>query len=238
MTPLTICLSYYENPGMLAHQLRNLAALPLAMRVALDLVVVDDGSPAAPAEQVFKAESAGIRSAELYRMREDIAWNQDACRNLAVSLARTEWVLLTDMDHVPTEALLRRAMSKPLDPSAAYTFRRVSAPDLTPYKPHPNSWLMTRALYDRVGGYDERYAGVYGTDGAFRRGVEKNASAVIEIKEALIRVPREVIADASTTTLARKSPDNDRAKAERAAQIKASGQLRPVRGLFAWDRVA
>jgi hypothetical protein len=39
-------------------------------------------------------------------MREDIAWNQDACRNLAVSLARTEWVLLTDMDHVPTEALL------------------------------------------------------------------------------------------------------------------------------------
>jgi hypothetical protein len=71
---------------------------------------------------------------------------------------------------------------------------------------------MTRALYDRVGGYDERYAGVYGTDGAFKRGVEKNASAVIEIKEALIRVPREVIADASTTTLARKSPDNDRSQ--------------------------
>jgi len=234
MTPLTICMAYYLNQGMLEHQLANLWRLPKAMREALTLIVVDDGSPV-PARLPDRLDGLDVR---LYRMRVDVPWNQDACRNLAVSEATTEWVLLTDMDHVPTEALLRRAMEKPLDPQLVYTFRRVSAPALTPYKPHPNSWLMTRAMYDRIGGYDERYAGVYGTDGAFKRGVETNAKAVVEIKEALVRYPREVIADASTSTLARKGPENDALKAARTAQIKASGQRRPVRGLFAWDRIA
>lgn len=234
MRDLTICLAYYENAGMLARQIEALADLPAEMRAHLELVVVDDGSPAAPATFPGKLPC----HARLYRMDVDIPWNQDACRNLAVAEASTDWVLMTDMDHVPSEQLLKRAMTGRLDAADAYTFARVTAPHLTAYKPHPNSWLMTREMYARTGGYDERYAGVYGTDGMFRGRVEAAALRIIPLKEPLIRYPREVIPDASTTTLVRKSPENDARKGEVKAMIKASGELRPVRGLTPWTRVA
>jgi hypothetical protein len=109
---------------------------------------------------------------------------------------------------------------------------------MAPYKPHPNSWLLTRAMYDRVGGYDERYRGVYGTDGIFAKQLRQNARKIAPLKEVLIRYPREVVPDASTTTLARKSVENELRRAAVKAQIKGSGQREPIRGLTAWDRVA
>lgn len=234
MRTVTLCLAYYENAGMLAAQVAALAALPAELREYIAVIVVDDGSPTAPA-RLPDIQPCPMR---LYRMREDIPWNQDACRNLAVAEAPDGWVLLTDMDHVPTEKLWRRILHRDLDPSCAYTFARVSAPKMDPYKPHPNSWLMTRRLFQQTGGYDERYRGVYGTDGIFKRRLEAHVASIVPLKEALIRYPREVIADASTTTLARKSPENDARKAEVRTKIQESGVLAPARGLTAWDRIA
>lgn len=234
--PVTLCLAYYDNPKMLEIQVANLRRLPEPLREAARLIVVDDASPrwpaALPADLPFPAS--------LFRMREDIPWNQDACRNLAVEQAESEWVLLTDMDHLPPERLWQRIMTGPLDPANAYTFARVTAPRLEPYKPHPNSWLMTRDLYNKAGGYDERYAGIYGTDGKFRKQVQAVAQEVGVIKEALHRYPREYVADASTTTLERKSDHNAAAKAKVDAQLAAiaAEATRPLRGRFKWDRVS
>lgn len=228
--PFTLALPYYSNPGMLEIQCDALAALPHTLRRALTLIVVDDGSPV-PAR--LRADLPF--DARLYRMREDIPWNQDACRNLGVAEAPTEWVLVTDMDHVPTEALWRRLMGGALG-GFAYTFARVNAPNLEPYKPHPNSYALTRKQFDAVGGYDERYRGIYGTDGAFRKGLDK-VTTVVALTEALVRYPREVQPDASTTTLTRKSDENARRKKALDEQIKLSGRPRPARGLTAWDRV-
>jgi hypothetical protein len=36
-------------------------------------------------------------------------------------------------------------------------------------RPHPNSYLMRRADFWHMGGYDEDFRGWYGTDGNFRR---------------------------------------------------------------------
>jgi hypothetical protein len=87
-----------------------------------------------------------------------------------------------------------------------YRFGRVSAPRMEPYKPHPNSWALTRRTYWECGGYDERLGGNYGTDGDFLVRVRGRRS-IEELSEVLIRVPRDVIADASTTTLERKRPE-------------------------------
>jgi hypothetical protein len=233
---VTLALAYYENPGMLDEQYARLRALPVDLRRWLRLVVVDDASPTRPARPPGVPLGLPV---ELYRLLVDVPWNQDACRNLAMSVTEG-WALLTDIDHVVPEATWRAVVGGKLREDVAYRFARVSAPDLAPYKPHPNTWLLTRAVYDLTGGYDERFAGVYGTDGKFAKQVA--AVAPVEaLKHVVIRVPRDVIPDASTTTLERRSPANDRRRArvhEALAALSPEERATPRRLTFPWERVA
>lgn len=234
MRNITLCLAYYENPTMLDVQIANLARLPGELREAVSLIVVDDCSPKHPA----KFPERMPVSAKLYRMRVDIPWNQDACRNLAVREAETDWVLLTDMDHMPPERTLARLVREGLYAGNAYTFTRVNV-DGSSYKPHPNSWCMTRELYDLAGGYDERFAGIYGTDGMFAGRLRKAAHDVLELPVPLVRYSRDDVPDASThpSVLTRKSPENDRKRQALKDEIRLTPGIRTVRGRFQWDRV-
>lgn len=231
MRSLTIVMAYYENPGMLARQYAALAAMAPSIREQVRLIVVDDGSPNAPAQP----GECGV-ALEIYRMGVDVRWNQDACRNLGVDRAPDGWVLLTDIDHLIPESTLASLIVHEIDDRLAYKFERVSEPDMTPYKPHPNSWFMTKALYDKIGGYDERFAGLYGTDGDFRDRVRAKAEIDI-LPVALVRVPREVTPDASTTMYLRKQPED----AEGIPRVKMQRAMEPgwktKRLTFPWSRV-
>ncbi len=70
---------------------------------------------------------------------------------------------------------------------------RVDAPNLTPYKPHPNTWLLTTDLFYRIGGYDERFSGFYGTDGEFRNRVQRTADEIGVKRRALLKALRSAI---------------------------------------------
>lgn len=231
MNDVTLCLAYYLNRTMLQLQFEKIRSYSKEIHEHLQVIVVDDGSPQDPATP----EDIGCKL-KIYRMGVDVRWNQDACRNLAVAEAETKWVLLTDMDHLVPEATMRDVITRKLSWKGIYRFSRVSAPDLAPYKPHPNSWLMTREMYDRIGGYDERFAGWYGTDSDFRD--RAAALAKIDIlKSVLVRVPREVIPDASTTTYARKTVEDNANLARIKAERRAEKDQRPKRNLFPWSRV-
>jgi hypothetical protein len=233
MRDLTVILAYYENPTMLEHQLGNLLAMAPDIHEHLTLIVVDDGSPTAPALPVMEMQQMPFKT-KLFRMDVDIPWNQDACRNLGVKHAKTDWLLLTDMDHVPPEKTLRTIMTAKLKPDTFYSLERVSAPDLTSYKPHPNSYIINRTIYRLAGGYDERWAGVYGTDGAFRTRI--NAIANWKLFPApLIRFGRETIPDASTTKYERRSDENALLKDQIGAKIRAEGGP-PITGRFSWTQ--
>lgn len=208
MRPFTLVMAYYDNPEMLRTQAKHWLELPDEIRDLLSVVIVDDGSPRWPALEALKSSPpfllATLHDLAIYRMGVDIPWNQDACRNIGVKHAR-DWVLLTDMDHVVPEATWRRLMLGDLEKKRAYRFGRVSAPGMAPYKLHPNTWAMRAKVYWKAGGYDETLAGNYGTDGDFLRRVGQVA-AIEELPEVVIRYPREVVPDASTTTLERKNP--------------------------------
>lgn len=234
MRALTVVLAYYDNARMLARQLAFYDALPLDLRLRTEVIIVDDGSTRFPANI---PRNLGIAT-RLYRMLEDIPWNQDACRNLGVSEAREGWILMTDMDHIPSLEVIEFAIRHPnLREDYAYTFGRVNFPDMDPYKPHPNSYLMTRAMYFAAEGYDERYRGIYGTDGAFAVRLREKAARIVERIEPLVRYSREQVPDASTTTLTRKSPENTRRRKELDNTIKKSKELAPVWGLTKWARI-
>lgn len=257
---VTIIFPYYENPGQLLKQYEALAALPADLRAAIHLIVCDDGSPkdaAAPpverlvseeesaAASILKDESTeqfharrrlGLASFQLFRVDVDIRWNWITCRNIGVHHAKTAWVLMTDIDHMIPAETARRITGGKLREDNVYRFERVDAPDLTPYKPHPNTWMMTRAMFDKIGGYDERFSGFYGTDGEFRDRVRANAAAVVMLPEVLIRVPREVQADASTTQYERKQPE-DREGVTAARRRIATEGGRPHRLTFPYHQV-
>lgn len=237
----TLILPYYENPTQLARQLNHLSSLPDDVRKHLYLIVVDDGSPIAPAAPIcrgFLLALDRLASFQLFRIDVDVRWNWLAARNVGVNHSHTEWNLLTDIDLELPEVTARRVIEKKLSPENVYRFGRLTAPEMTPYKPHPNSWLMTRQMFDKIGGYDERFSGFYGTDGEFRDRVRANAANVIILEEfPLIRIPRELVADASTTTYGRKEKQDHEGVTRIRAQIAREGG-RPLRLSFPYHRVA
>lgn len=211
-------MAYYQNAGMLKEQFSRIRALPAEMRDQICVNVCDDGSPNGEAQ----GEPIGC-PLKIYRIDVDVRWNQDAARNITVANANTQWLLLTDMDHIVSMAAWTRILERKLHKMLVYRFSRVTLEPngkMSIYKPHPNSWLLTRAMFDLIGGYDERFAGHYGTDAEFRDRVAKTTTIEM-LDEYLIRVPRETIADASTTNYVRKGAPEDsgaiqRIKAERA----------------------
>lgn len=238
---LTLIYPYYDNPSMLKVQLEHLARLPADVRERLHLIVVDDGSPRCPLKSyIWSAPwniggSFGLASFRRFQILVDVRWNWIAARNLAMDRADTEWRLMTDIDHMVPEATFRRIMFGELETENAYRFSRVDAPDLTPYKPHPNSWLLTGKRFARAGGYDERFSGFYGSDGEWRDRLTAEAKEVVLLPEVLIRYPREVISDASTTSYGRKEKQDAEGVAKVRAAIKADPT--PHRLTFPWEEL-
>lgn len=233
---LSIVNAYYKNGEMLGRQFAHLAGLPAELREGLQYLVCDDASPKgfrAPAPPEDMGLGLGC---EVYRIAKKRPWNWIAARNIGAAHAAGDWLLFTDMDHMVSEAAVRRILEGKLDGRDVYRFARVDAPDLTPYKPHPNSWAMSRGMFDLFGGFDERYSGCYGSDGSVRNRLTALARQVVMLPEALIRVPREVVADASTTDFGRKGSEHNQKVAGVRERIEREGGP-PLTMSFAYSRV-
>jgi len=242
---VTLCLSYYENPEVLALQYERLRDLPAILKEHIRVIVVDDGT-AAPAHSslpgpgaktgpftpAFKEKLFGV-DLRLLAMDVDVRWNQDACRNLAVSQAETKWLLLTDIDHLIPAATWRSIITQRLSWKKVYTFERKTGPGLSVRNPHPNTWLLTRDTFEAAGGYDERFAGYYGTDGDFRDRLRR--VAVIEQLPLVIHeVTPDMVSDCRTRRYERKTHD-DRVTIPEIK--KRRGNAPTVRNRFPWHEV-
>lgn len=248
MRELTLVLPHFMNLGILAEHQRVWGDYPEAVRRALHVIVVDDCSPkgARPSRKSLTVD--GLGSLRLFRLLKKARWNWLACRNLGMHYATTPWVLLTDIDHVLPVETLTALLTTELEEDHVYRLSRVDAPrpwpyaldECSPYKPHPNTWLMTRAMFDRIGGYDERLSGCYGTDGEFRDRVHASSRAVVMLSAPLVRYPREIISDASTppTVYTRKNdPVNDEDLRTRRVMRDAHPGWRPLRLTFPYEQV-
>lgn len=246
MTMLSLVVPYYLNRTMLELQAREWARWSRKAKAQIEIIIVDDGSPE-PAADIDLGITSPIELS-IYRITEDRPWHQHAARNLGAHVATAPWLLLTDMDHVLTahqaDALLKR-LGK-LDPGTAYFLHRIEASTglptmasdgLTP-KPHPNSFVMTRDLYWQAGGYDEDFCGIYGTDGLFKARLFQLAEQGFLKHVALTRYWRDIVPDASTTTLQRKEGRKPGDKEAVAIRKKAEGREGQITTLnFPWERV-
>ena len=245
---LTIIHPYYENPTMFRLQQEEWEEYPFWLKEKIEFIVVDDGSPDFPAlDNVVVPRSFKFR---LYRIKVDVRWNWLACRNLAAKKAKKGWLLLTDMDHMvrrgAAEMIVRMIERDKVSRKCAYNLAREDVPDYTPYKPHPNTWLVWKGFYWKAGGYDETFSGYYGTDAAFRRRVVMNMDPnkigkgfelfqkVPLIQNVKVtRYPGDVVPDARTTRYERKTAKDIAIKRELQRSI-----VRQTKTLtFPWERL-
>lgn len=251
MRPITLILPHFMNLGMLAEHQRVWMDYPEDLRAKLHVIVVDGGSPKGSRPTPRDITATGLGSLRVFRILKHVRWNWLASRNLGMAEATTDWRLLTDVDHVLPAVTCKAMMTAPLDKDSIYRLARVDAPHPWPYRIedcpvretkrfHPNTWFLTGPMYDRVGGYDERLSGCYGTDGEFRDRVQATARAVVALSDVLVRYSREVIVDASTPPeiyTRKNDPKNDnelKARREKRALIP---DWQPLRGTFKWEQV-
>lgn len=241
MPELTLCVPVYRNPAMLARQAEEWEKYSAGIHV----IVVDDGSPEPHAPIV-----SGTR-AEVYRILTDIGWNRGGARNLAATVARTEWIVHVDVDHLlPADSADRLLHFKP-EPGAWYRFPRwrVGAADETrkkdkvprdmtfaPIHPHIDSYLIERSLFWRAGGYDEDYSGCLGGGTPFLKSLERRVPVSMLPDVMPLHVyTRDAVPDASDCHLSRDPAEFTRRRKdkERRGDTVPHSPLR-----FPWERVA
>lgn len=241
---ITLVMPYYMNAAMLGLHYRNFQSWPSKVRKAITVVIVDDGSPVMPASNVPRPYD--MPEIEIYRVLMDKPWHQHGARNLGAHVATGEWLLLTDMDHMleadAAARICKLVREGALDAGTCYMLDRIEADTREPTrapngvpKPHPNSFLMTRELFWQIGGYDERACGLYGTDKLFReRAFTIGGRGHLDVP--LVRYWRDLVPDASTTTLERKEGRDPAHHRQVMASIAAEPEARKVLD-FEWEQV-
>lgn len=242
MRDITLIFPVWNNPIMANIQMGYYSSLPAEVRAHLHVILVDDCSerpPIVPAGLNFDYRE--------YRVLKHRRWDWLICRNLGMAEAETEWRIMTDIDHIVPEETLRYVMEQPLDAHRPYWFTRktlTSPTDFTAlvdYKSHHDSWMMTGEAFEKVGGYDERYSGNYGSSGEFTNRVRATLGKPVELPVPLWRVGRETVPDASTPKEIDGVPTRKQPK-DRAGMIEARRRIMkeggpPRRLTLPWERV-
>ncbi len=149
-----------------ANQSKNTAVAELLARYAnydpalldrIHFVIVDDGSPLQSDPPDLPLNLTWIR------IREDIAWNQPGARNLGAVYAKSDKILITDLDHEFPEATLRALVERSSPGKRIRKFWR-RKPDGSFYECHPNTFFLSRARFLELYGYEEEFCGAYASD--------------------------------------------------------------------------
>lgn len=206
---LTFVYPYYQCAEFFRQQVAVWRSYPSDLKQHVSIIVVDDGSPT-------PAQHPGLKELRLFRIGVDVPWNWLAARNIGAQYADDGWLLLTDMDHVVPAPTLQTVVYGVHDPKVVYAFSRREHTGQAVH-PHSASFLMTRAMFWKIGGYDENLVGAYGTDGMYRKRMAQHARVQI-LTDELIRY--EYVNDASVTTYERKTETMRQVKRAKLAALK------------------
>lgn len=226
---VTLILPYFENPKFLRTQVGWWSTFPEHLRRHLSVIVVDDCSTEHPASEALDAMIP--LNLRLFRITQKVRWNWLAARNIGAHHASDGWIVLTDMDHVLPQSTAEALIYGKHDESTVYGFSRIEHTG-EQINPHSASFFMTKAMFWRIGGYDERYSGAYGSDGRYRKRLLGMAPFAV-LRDRLVR--HEYQGDSSTSVYKRKQPEDTALLAKIDTKVKANPK--PVVLSFPYEEI-
>jgi len=137
--------------------LENFASYPADILDRTHFVIVDDGSPID-----YEPRHFGLNLTWL-RITDDIPWNNPGARNLGVTYAKSENIVISDTDHDLPPETMRYLIGRPDCRKSFYKFKRLNhSGELQ--NAHANMFFMARSRFMKFFGYDEEFCGHYAHD--------------------------------------------------------------------------
>ncbi len=207
---ITLGTTYYNNPGYLLKFIKN------NIKYVDEMIIVDDGSNADRdiLKYINKQKYNNLR---VFKVKKDYGFNSHGCRNLIMSKASNDWVVLLDLDRefINPSLAFSEIKSVKLNTKTRYCFlaghyNKSVSPDetkvLLPNTVHQsvNDYLIHKSHFFSAGGYDEELIGLRNGDRQFFEqllyfGNEKilHSVEISLIREATISLIKKVNADPS-----------------------------------------
>jgi hypothetical protein len=226
ISPVSVCMSVYGQPEMLAHNLRTIAAYPDEVLDQLTVLIADDcGEP--EVDEAFCRQFPEI-SLHVWRILENVSWNQMGGRNLAMHHADPHWCLMIDPDMVFDAPMMRKIMETATKMRRRhvlkYGLRHVGDPDRPIDMTSPNTYLIHRDDFFAAGGYDEDYAGHKGWSDVQMLDVLKEHYTLEHRRDIFADFYSTAqIRDAAVHDLDRKTAFNKKVRIRKFEQAKAAG---------------
>jgi len=146
------------------------------------VIIIDD---------CYKKPLKKIKCADVYRIKDDITWNQPGAKNLGFQEAEG-WVVCADIDHLVTKKNIDEIIKLKKEQCNIYYLGREDNDSW-------NVFLIHKDDFEKVGGFDEDFSGDYGYDDIdFLERCRKNLN-IIEKREIKVKV----YADKSSSKLER-----------------------------------
>jgi predicted glycosyltransferase involved in capsule biosynthesis len=175
MKKLSIIVAVLDSHEVVRRQLLHLDRV---LSADCELIMIDDGSvpPLCNVWESVKKSFDGV----LHATNDRRPWTQPRARNIGARLACADRLLFFDIDHILTANVIDACVSYPgdmlrwirrpaiLDADGRIVTNReqLVAHGMTDDSPsvHMNSFMIRKPLFERLGGYDERFCLRYGGD--------------------------------------------------------------------------
>lgn len=184
---LSIVIAFYQSYGAVARQVKHFKSMNLPDDI--EFILVDDGSN--PPHNIADYD---LKNLTIHHTNDKRPWTQGIARNAGVKLAKGEYLLVTDIDHILSKEAIMAVYNFTGDDRMVFPrhfgvlledgtltqdlevlkdygmdMRRVDTPRGLYASVHGNTWAMKKSIFDLLGGNDERHC-LYGHHAGHRKG--------------------------------------------------------------------